>query len=236
MDYQDVGVANAYQSSLVLGSIWTVSGSIVIVAGAGFAIRTRRKGKEDQDLLLSESSRRLASVMFMDIVGYSAITHADENVALRLLREQRELVRPYFEKHNGREIKTIGDGVLVEFPSALDAVTCAYEIQIAIHDTNESKTTQDRISMRIGIHLGDVIHTRNDVFGDAVNLASRVEPVAPPGGVAFTRQVYEEIKNKVKFPILELGPHKLKNIGEGYELFRIVFSWEDATPEDPTKV
>jgi class 3 adenylate cyclase len=227
MDYQDVGVANAYQSSLVSGGIWTVSGSVVIVAGAGLAIRNRRKGRENADLLLSESSRRLASVMFMDIVGYSAIAHADENIALRLLREQRDLVRPFFQKHNGREIKTIGDGVLVEFASALDAVTGAYEIQTAIHDSNAPKAPEERILMRIGIHLGDVIHTRNDVFGDAVNLASRVEPAAPAGGVAFTRQVFEEIKNKVRFPILELGPHKLKNIGEGYELFRIVFPWED---------
>jgi class 3 adenylate cyclase len=232
MNYQDVGVANAYQNGLFSGGLLTASGSILILVGAGFAIRTRRRGMENPELLLSESSRRLASVMFMDIVGYSAIAHADESIAFRLLRDQRELVRPFFQRHNGREIKTIGDGVLVEFASALDAVTCAFEIQKAIHDSNTSKATQDRILMRIGIHLGDVIHTRNDVFGDAVNLASRVEPAAPAGGVAFTRQVYEEVKNKVKFPIFELGPHKLKNIGEGYELFRIVFPWEEGESVD----
>ena len=233
MDYLDVRIANSYQNSLTSGSILAAAGSVLIIVGAVYGVRLRRKGEESPDLLLSESARRLASVMFIDIVGYSGLTHADERAAFNLLREQRDLVRPLFQKHNGREIKTIGDGFLVEFASALDAVTCAYDIQTAIHELNAIKKAQGQILMRIGIHLGDVIHTRNDVFGDAVNLASRVEPAAPPGGVAFTRQVYEEIKNKVKFPILELGPHKLKNIGEGYELFRIVFPWEDVSTDQP---
>lgn len=226
VDYQDVGLAAAYSNDLFMGAVLTSSGFVLAVAGVGVATYTRRR-KEGPDLVeLTESPRRLASVMFMDIVGYSGITHKDEGVALDRLREQRDLVRPFLQKHTGREIKTIGDGVLVEFASTLEAVTCACEIQNALHESNSSRPLENRLLMRIGIHLGDVLHTRNDVFGDAVNVASRVEPLAPPGGVAFTRQVYEEVKNKVKFPILGLGPQKLKNIGEGYEIYRVVFPWE----------
>jgi len=225
VDYEDVSLATAYSNDLLMGAVLASSGFVLAVAGVGVATYTRRR-KEGPDLVeLTESPRRLASVMFMDIVGYSGITHNDEGVALTRIREQRDLVRPFLQKHTGREIKTIGDGVLVEFASTLEAVTCACEIQNALHESNSSKPLENRLFMRIGIHLGDVLHTRNDVFGDAVNVASRVEPLAPSGGVAFTRQVYEEVKNKVKLPILGLGPQKLKNIGE-YEIFRVVFPWE----------
>ena len=226
IDYQDVSLVSMYANDLFLGSVGAISGSGLIAVGIGTTLYLRRRGGEGADLVqLKESPRRLASVMFMDIVGYSSITHKDEGLALRALHQQRDLVRPFFQKHTGREIKTVGDGVLIEFASALEAVTCAFEIQSAFHESNSSRPVENRVHMRIGIHLGDVLHTRDDVFGDAVNMASRVEPLAPPGGVAFTRQIFEEIKNKVNFPILELGPQKLKNIGE-FELYRIVFPWE----------
>ena len=236
VDYQDISVAGAYSNDLLFGIILALSGTVVIATGIGapLYLRRRQEGAEFDLAALEESSRRLASVMFMDIVGYSGIAHRDEGTAMRTLREQRSLVRPLLLRHTGRQIKTIGDGVLVEFASALEAVNCAYDIQNALHESNLLKPTDGTILMRIGIHLGDVMHTRDDVFGDAVNVASRVEPLAPRGGVAFTRQVCEEVKNKVKFPILELGKYQLKNIEGEYELFRVVFSWEPAdAPAQP---
>lgn len=241
VDYQDVRLAGAYADEFFQGEIFVVLGSVVTVGAFGTALFLRRRSKEGSDLAeLSESPRRLASVMFMDIVGYSRLTHEDEKLAMQALQEQRDVVRPLVRRYTGREIKTIGDGLLVEFASALDAVSCAFDIQNAFHGANFSRPAEKWVLMRIGIHLGDVIHTRSDVFGDAVNMASRVEPLAPPGGVAFTRQVYEEVRNKVNFTMENLGPQKLKNIGEGYELFRIIFPWEmksdeEAKPDQPQK-
>ena len=115
--------------------------------------------------------------MFTDIVGYSALTQRDEKMGLQLFDIHNELIRPVFSMHNGTEVKTIGDSFLVEFSSALNATECALELQKVLHEYNE-KATKERLLVRVGIHVGDVVHRGRDVFGDAVNIASRIEPLA----------------------------------------------------------
>ena len=167
--------------------------------------------------------------MFTDMVGYTSLSERNESLAMELLEEQRKLLRPIFTMHNGKEIKTIGDAFLVEFASALEAVRCAYEIQESLHELNSGRSSERRIPLRIGIHLGDVIHSQNDVYGDAVNVASRIEALAPPGGICVTEQVYDHIRNKFEFPLQSLGKKDLKNIGEKLEVFRAVLPWEKAS-------
>ena len=168
-----------------------------------------------------ESERRLSAIMFTDMVGYTSLTERDESVALELLEEQRKLLRPLFRRHNGREIKTMGDAFLVEFMSALEAVRCGIQIQQALSTHNMQHSEEWRIGLRIGIHVGDVEHRQGDVYGDAVNIASRIEPLAEPGGIVVTRQVYDQIRNRPDIKVQSLGSHELKNVKESLEVFRI---------------
>jgi len=119
--------------------------------------------------------------MFTDMVGFTSLAQESEEMAMRLLDEQRKMVRPIVVEHGGREVKTIGDAFLVEFASSLEAVNCAGEIQAALKEETPGNS-RTKIALRIGIHLGDVIHVAGDVAGDAVNVASRIEPLAPQVG------------------------------------------------------
>jgi class 3 adenylate cyclase len=165
-----------------------------------------------------KQQRKLAAIMFTDVVGYTAITQKDEPLALRILEDQKRVLRPIFQKHGGLEIKTIGDAFLVEFVNALDAVNCAVEVQqtlqvekLAGHDTK----------LHIGIHVGDVVHREGDVFGDAVNIAARIEPLAEPGGVCVSRQVYDQVWNKTNYKMTPLGPKELKNVQYPTEIYTV---------------
>ncbi len=165
-------------------------------------------------------TRRLSAVMLTDMVGYSSVTQRDEALALRLLREQERLVRSLLASHRGREVKTIGDGFLVEFRSALDAVRCAIEIQRGLVQRNTG-SVGEHIELRIGIHLGDVVHRGGDLFGDSVNIVSRLEPLAEPGGICVSQQVYDQIQNKVEEKIVRLGNPELKHIGISIGVYKI---------------
>lgn len=177
-------------------------------------------------LQLPEGERRLAAIMFTDIVGYTALAQRNEAAAMNLLNEHRTAVRPLFIKHNGKEVKTIGDAFLVEFNSALEAVRCAFDIQQSLRDLNGGRPAEKQVQLRVGIHLGDVIHSEGDVYGDAVNVASRIEPLANPGGISISEQVYDQVKNKLEFPMASLGKKELKNVGDAIEVFRVVLPWE----------
>ena len=167
--------------------------------------------------------------MLTDIAGYTAMTQADERLALELLSEHALLLRDRFAGHQGREVKGTGDGFLVEFQSALDAVHCAIEIQEALHERNATVPKERALRLRIGIHLGDIVHRGDDVFGDGVNITSRVEPLAEPGGISLSRQVYDQVWNKLKLPLASLGEQELKNVKAPIEVFRVVLPWEGET-------
>src|SRR5712692_3597027 len=153
----------------------------------------------------SRSQRRLAAIMYTDMVGYTALGQRNESLSLALAEEQRKLIRPILNRHNGREVKTMGDAFLIEFPNALDAVICAYDIQRATREFNISLPEERRVHLRVGVHVGDVVESQGDISGDAVNVASRIEPLAEAGGVCLTRQVYDHIPNKFELPLASLG-------------------------------
>ena len=185
---------------------------------------------------MPHGQRRLAAIMFTDMVGYTALGQRNESLSLVLVEEQRKLLRPIFSRHNGREVKTIGDAFLVEFPSALEAVRCAYDIQRATREFNISLPEDRRLHLRIGVHLGDVIESEGDISGDAVNVASRIEPLAEDGGVCLTRQVYDHVQNKFELSLTSLGTKLLKNVNAPLEVYKMVMPWEGAAPEETTEL
>jgi len=173
--------------------------------------------------------------MFTDIVGYTALTQANEARTLEVLEKHNEFLRSFFPKFNGREVKTIGDSFLVEFGSALDAANCALEIQRFLHDYNQSSGDERKISLRIGIHLGDVVHAGDDVLGDAVNIASRLQPLAEPGGVCVSDQVFGQVRNKIPQALVKLEPRDLKGVRFPVDAYKMVMPW-DKDDTAPTEV
>ncbi len=174
--------------------------------------------------------RKLAAIMFTDMVGYSALSQRNEALALELLEDQRRLLCPIFPRHQGREVKSTGDGFLVEFPSALAAALCAIEVQRTMVQHNAACPPERRFQIRIGLHVGDVVHREGDIFGDGVNIAARIEPLAQAGGICLSRPVVDQIANKIDASLVKLGPTELKNIQVPMELFRIVLPWEKSEP------
>jgi adenylate cyclase len=174
--------------------------------------------------------------MFTDMVGYTALGQRNESLSLALVEEQRKLVRPILARHNGREIKTIGDAFLIEFPNALDAVRCAYDIQRATREYNISLHPEQRFHLRIGVHDGDVVESQGDISGDAVNVASRIEPLAEDGGVCLTQEVFNHVRNKFELPLSSLGPKSLKNVTEPVEVYKIVMPWEKEVADSSAQV
>ncbi len=168
--------------------------------------------------------------MFTDMVGFSALAQEDEAAALATLELHNRLLRPLFGKHGGREVKTVGDAFLVEFDSALDAATCALEIQRTLHDRNLASPDARAIRVRIGLHLGDVVRAEGDVLGDAVNVASRIEALAEPEGICLTQQVYDQVQNKVPGRFEKLPPTALKNIRIPIGVYRVVPPWLETRP------
>jgi len=165
--------------------------------------------------------------MFTDMVGFTALGQRDETLALALLEEERAMLRPIFQRHGGKEVNTMGDGFLVEFSNALEAVRCAYEIQRASREVDLSRSPERRIHLRVGVHLGDVVDDGGDISGDAVNVASRIEPLAEAGGVCITRQVYDQVQNKIDLTMTSLGAKTLKNLSAPLEVFKLVMPWEE---------
>src|SRR5712691_2061171 len=151
-----------------------------------------------------ESERRLAAIMFTDLVGYTAMAQRNESLALELLERHNTMLRSVVKQRRGREVKTVGDAFLLEFGSALEAVLCAIEIQSVLNEQNKLVRGAERILVRIGIHVGDVIHRGGDVFGDAVNIASRIVSFAEQGGICISGQVYAQVLNKLEYPLLKM--------------------------------
>ncbi len=174
-------------------------------------------------------ARRLAAIMFTDLAGFTSDSHQDEPGALRLLDEQGALLEPILRAHQGRQIKSIGDGLLLEFPNARDAVECAVALQRSLYERN-SRPGAHPLRLRAGIHLGDVEDRGGDILGDAVNIASRIEPFAESGGVCLSAQVFDQVRHKVPYRLEPLGPKSLKGIPEPIPIYRVVLPWATGEP------
>lgn len=163
---------------------------------------------------MTMNDQRLAAIMFTDIVGYTSLMADDEHIALEIVSKQRDVLQPLIQSHRGQWLKEMGDGTLSSFSSATSAVQCAIEIQ------NQLKPDPS-FKIRIGIHLGDVMFTETDVFGDGVNIAARIEPNAEPGGIAVSGSVYDTLSNNKHFQTVLLGEKTLKNIGRPLRIYAI---------------
>jgi adenylate cyclase len=167
-------------------------------------------------------TRRLAAILAADVAGYSRLMGADEEGTLERLKAlRRELVDPKIAEHHGRIVKTTGDGLLVEFPSVVDAVRCAVEVQRTMPERNTDVTPNDRIELRIGINLGDVIVEGDDLYGDGVNIAARIEALANAGGVFVSNTVHDHVRDRLPFLLEDLGEQQVKNITRPVRVYRV---------------
>jgi adenylate cyclase len=168
------------------------------------------------------ATRRLAAILAADVAGYSRLMGADEEGTHESLKAHlRELVDPQIKEHRGRAVKNTGDGFLAEFPSVVDAVRCAMEMQRGMAERNSAIPLGNRIEFRIGINLGDVITEADDIFGDGVNIAARLEALAEPGGMCVSRVVRDQVRDKVDFVFEDMGEQQVKNIARPVRVYRI---------------
>jgi adenylate cyclase len=174
--------------------------------------------------------RRLAAIFAGDIAGYSRLMGVDEEGTLRQLKAHRkELVDPKITEHRGRIVKTTGDGMLVEFVSVVDAVRCAVDIQRGMAERNSEVQADKRIEFRIGINVGDIISDSNDIYGDGVNVAARLEALADPGGIMVARNVHDQVRDKLSFGFEDMGEQIVKNIARPIGVHRVSIA-ESAAP------
>src|ERR1700746_3207581 len=174
---------------------------------------------------------RRAAILAADVAGYSRLMGADEEGTLERLKALRhELVDPKIAEHNGRIVKTTGDGVLVEFASVVDAVRCAVAVQQAMPERNTAVAVDSRIELRIGINLVDVIVEGDDLYGDGVNIAARVEALADAGGVLVSNTVHDHVRDRLPFVFEDLGEQQVKNIARPVRAYRVR---RDAAPTPP---
>jgi adenylate cyclase len=177
------------------------------------------------------ATRRLAAILAADVAGYSRLMGADEEGTLERLKAlRRELVDPKIAERHGRIVKTTGDGMLVEFPSVVDAVRCAVAVQQAMPERNISVGADDRIELRIGINLGDVIVEGDDLYGDGVNIAARIEALADAGGVFVSNTVHDQVRDRLPFVFEDLGEQQVKNIARPVRVYRV----RDAAAKSPS--
>ena len=166
--------------------------------------------------------RRLAAILAADVAGYSRLMSADEEgTHARLRAHLRQLVDPKIKEYGGRIVKNTGDGLLAEFPSVVDAVRCAVEIQHEMIDRHVDVPEDKRIGFRIGVNLGDVIVEPEDIFGDGVNIAARLEALAEPGGICISGMVHNQVRDKLPYPFEDMGAQNLKNIERPVRAYRV---------------
>src|SRR5215831_4101292 len=167
-------------------------------------------------------TRRLAAILAADVAGYSRPMGADEEGTLERLKALRsELLDPKIAEYRGRIVKTTGDGMLVEFASVVDAVRCAVEVQQTMPERNAGAAADNRIELRIGINLGDVIVEGDDLYGDGVNIAARIEALADAGGVFVSNTVHDQVRDRLPFVFEDLGEQQLKNIARPIRVYRV---------------
>lgn len=175
--------------------------------------------------------RRLAAILAIDVVGYSHLMEADEAGTLARLKSLRGAVLdPAVERHCGRVVKLMGDGALMEFASAVDAVTCAIDIQKMTPEHQADVVAHQRIQFRIGINVGDVIVDGDDIYGDGVNVAARIEALSEPGSVCISRSAADQVRDKIPIGIESRGSQTVKNMARPVEIFCLVDSEPGKTP------
>jgi adenylate cyclase len=189
------------------------------------AIKSYRIGVSPGSICMTEErlQRRLAAILSADVVGYSRLMGIDEAGTLtRLKATRRDVIDPLIAAHSGRTFKLMGDGALVEFASAVDAVTCAIEVQKQIRERNSGIPEDSQIQFRIGINVGDIIVEGDDIYGDGVNVAARIQALADPGGIYISRGAADQVRDKVPIKIETRGEQNVKNIARPIEVFCII--------------
>jgi class 3 adenylate cyclase len=166
--------------------------------------------------------RSLAAIVFTDVVGFSALMQENEDATLRLLREDFDTIGRICTEHEGSVLKTVGDGLLLHFTSAVQAVACALAIQRSFAERTRKPGTEKTLLHRVGIHLGDVFVNKEDVMGDGVNIAARLQAEAEPGGICISQTVYHVVRNKLALQVTRLGPRELKNISQAIPIYKLL--------------
>jgi adenylate cyclase len=207
-----------------IGKAWLTG----LLAGGGsilvqwLAPKVARLLRRPQAAAHAPLERRLAAILAADVAGYSRLMSADEEgTHRRLLAYRREIVEPKVRRHRGRIVKHTGDGALVEFASAVDAVRCALEVQEQVALRNAQLPQGRRIEFRIGVNLGDVIVAPEDIYGHGVNVAARLEGLAPPGGICISADAWRHVRGAVAAEFVDLGEQPLKNIADPAHVFAV---------------
>lgn len=194
-------------------------GSILVQLLAPKAARLLRRLRAAEQPGLE---RRLAAILAADVVGYARLTSADEEgTHLRLLAHRREVIEPKIRQYRGRVVKNTGDGVLVEFGSVVNAVRCAVDVQTVLGARNSTLPQNRRIEFRIGVNVGDVIVAPDDIYGHGVNIAARLESLAPPGGICISAEAWGQVRGAVATEFADLGEQRLKNIADPAHVFAL---------------
>ena len=184
--------------------------------------------------------RRLAAILSADVKGYSRLIREDEEATVRTLTAYREVMASLIQQRRGRVVDSLGDNLLAEFSSVVDAVQCTVEIQRALNARNEELPVGRRMKFRIGINLGDVIVEGERLYGDGVNVAARLEALAEPGGICISSKVFEEVRNKLEVGFEDLGEQEVKNITEPVRVYRVKLDGDGPRPEssasDPSRM
>lgn len=183
--------------------------------------------------------RKLRAILSADVKGYSILMADDETFTIKTIKEYRSIMSHSIEQHNGRVVDSPGDNLLAEFASAVDAVKCAVEMQKLLKNENDRLVEEKRLEFRIGVNIGDVIQDENRIYGDGVNIASRIEGLADPAGICVSRSAYDQIKKKLGFGFEYLGEHSVKNISEPVRVYKVVTDNEDTgklIKEQPKRV
>jgi adenylate cyclase len=176
------------------------------------------------------TQRRLAAVLAADVVGFSRLMEQDESATLTALKaRRRQVLDPLVARHRGRIFKIAGDGALVEFGSAVNAVACAVELQRGMAAANSGVPEDRQIVLRIGVNLGDIVVEGSDLYGEGVNLAARLEGFAEPGGICISAKVHDEVRRKLAFDCDDLGEQRFKNIATPVRVFRVVTEGEQGS-------
>ena len=167
-------------------------------------------------------TRKLRAILSADVKGYSLLMADDEVHTIQTLKAYRQIMSDFIEQHSGRVVDNPGDNLLAEFSSAVDAVQCAVEIQKQLNKENERLVENKKLKFRIGVNIGDIVQDGDRIYGSGVNVAARIEGIANPGGICVSRNVYNQVKDKLDFTFEYVGEHEVKNIKEPVRVYKVL--------------